>query len=179
MTSNRLFLAIVLAISTCYSSSPVFAAAPAGLRNKTIHISYSIAVPRRGSDGKESVGTSTITRTIYVSSLGRAFIKRADFGGRKGHARSFGEAAPEDPGRTFQFEGSRMILTTSAGDNGAEQVTISFDSRFRTCSVTAKFGSSGSGRSWVSFKGERFTATGPTSISNATCSIEDGNGIAQ
>ena len=177
MTRNGRLLAIAFAI--CLGFSPVFAGAPAGLRNKTIHVSYVEATPRRGADGKEAIGSRTVSRAIYVSSLGRAFTKRTDWGGKRGRAQSLGQAAPEYTSRNYRFEGSRLIITSAAGEHGAQQLTINFDSGFQTCSMDVKTGSSGGARTWNNFHGERMTATGPTSISNTSCSIQNGNEFAQ
>ena len=177
MTSNRLFQAIVFAI--CVNWCPVLAAAPAGLLNKTIHVSYLVAALAKRSDGKEKTASGTILRTIYVSSLGRAFTRRADIGSARGRQRFFRATAPEDTSRNFKFEGSRLIITAPAGDNSAQLIIINFDSSFQTCSVVVKTGSSGGARTWIGFNGQRYTATGPTSISNTSCSIESGNAFAQ
>jgi len=177
MTSNRLLQAIVFA--TCIGFSPVFAAAPAGLRNKTIHVSYTATTPVKRPDGKERSGSSTVLRTIYVSSLGRAFVKRALIGSAKSHQRSFRETAPEDLSRSLRFEPSRLIMTVPAGANGAQQMIVNFDSSFQTCSVDVKTGSSGGARTWIGLNGQRYTATGPVLISNTRCSIENGNEFVQ
>ena len=95
MTRNRFFQAILFAICTCFT--PVFAAAPAALRNKTIHVSYFVATPSKGDNGNEHVGSRTITRTIYVSSLGRAFVKK---GGHRGTKRPQGSPLTGGPRRS-------------------------------------------------------------------------------
>ena len=173
MPSSNFFRAIIVAI--CFTPNLALADAPAGLRNKTIRVSFVSATPAI-REGKEVPASRSIARTIYVSGLGRAFTRRSDVAieGRS----KVGEGGPGAT-RGYRFEGSRLIIAVRAGSNGARQVVINFDSSFRTCSVNVKTGSEGGPRSWTGLNGKRYTATRPTTISNTSCSIENGNAFAQ
>src|SRR5690349_747297 len=104
-------------------------AAPAQLLNKTIRISYTSNVP--AADGL-NYPPRTNTLTIYVSSLGRVFMKRTSRAG------GYGEGQ-ETVGGNFSFVGSKLIGTRRFG-NGAARIEISFDNAFQSCSVNGIVG---------------------------------------
>jgi hypothetical protein len=52
-------------------------AAPAGLLNKTVHISFARSIPNIGSDGKSENTPRLFYMTLYVSGAGRIFSKIA------------------------------------------------------------------------------------------------------
>ena len=171
----RRFCAAVLLL-LLIGIGPVLAAAPAGLRNKTIHVSYVPTTPAI-RDGKQVAASRAISRTIYVSSVGRAFVQRSD---RAAKLNKVGEGGPEATSRAYRFEGSRLFITVRAGGNAARQIVVNFDSNFQSCTVDVKTGvAGGSARTWIGLNGHRYTATGPTSISNPTCSISNGNAFAR
>ena len=52
-------------------------AAPAGLLNKTVHVSFARSIPNIGSDGKSENTPRLFYMTLYVSGAGRIFSKIA------------------------------------------------------------------------------------------------------
>lgn len=164
--------AILLGMST-----PSFAA-PAGLLNKSIHISYATFIPARTADGRLNRGTRKVAMTVYVSSEGRIFLKKVNRTGRFG--RDFA-AAPERTARGFHFAGSTLVGALGArSGNMAAQWKVSFDSSFQTCSAEVIVGGAGGAPiNWIALNGERYTATGRPTISDVTCSVENGNAFAK
>lgn len=173
---GRKLLVQMLAVVASVGLSPVLASPPAGLLNKTIRVSFVSTTPVKRADGKEMSPSHAISRTIYVSSLGRAFTQRSVIGGR-GRSK-VGEAGPGATSRDYRFEGSRLIISFHLGRHGARQVAVNFDRNFQSCTVDVKTGSEGGARTWIGLDGNRYTATGPASISNPSCSISDGNAFA-
>lgn len=173
---GRKQLVQMFAVMASVGLSPVLASPPAELRNKTIHVSFVSTTPVKRGDGKEMSPSHAISRTIYVSSLGRAFTQRSVVGGR-GRSK-VGEAGPGATSRGYRFEGSRLIITIRYGSHGARQVAVNFDRNFQSCTVDVKTGSEGGARTWIGLDGNRYTAAGPASISNPSCSISNGNAFA-
>jgi hypothetical protein len=91
---------IVSVAAILLSTSTASLAAPAGLLNKSIHISYATFIPARTADGRINRGTRKVSMTIYVSSAGRIFLKKANRTG--GLGRDF-EAAPERTAHGFHL----------------------------------------------------------------------------
>src|SRR5690348_6374065 len=98
-------------------------AAPAEVLNKTVTVSYTVAIPARGADGSTVPGVRNATRTIYISSAGRAFgrVSRQD-GNRSSETK---EAGPGERGNTYRFEGSRLVGVMPFV-SGAAQMAITF-----------------------------------------------------
>jgi hypothetical protein len=91
--------------------------APAGLLNKTITISFVASGTSKFPDGHTINFNTSITRTIYVSSAGRLFMRNvvASANGRRSASGDFG---PDDtgasegyhPGRgTFAFQATSLL----------------------------------------------------------------------
>src|SRR5689334_1233440 len=110
------------AILLCMSTASL--AAPAGLLNKSIHISYGLFIPGRTSDGRINRSGRKVSVTIYVSSAGRIFFKGMN---RAGHFGRDFEAAPERTARGFHFAGSTLVgAHASPFGNIAGQLKVSF-----------------------------------------------------
>ena len=134
---------------------------PAQLLNKTVVVSFSVAWPG-------NPGTLAIQRLIYVSTKGRIFARGT---------RSTGNAADTNdvsPGN-YRYEGGRIVGVTKL-ESGANQITISFDPAFTSCTAALQFGRP-SGESY-----RHRVPTGATVASNSTptasgvsCAIRDGN----
>jgi hypothetical protein len=159
----------------CLTLGSAFAA-PAGLLNKTVHVSFAMSVPNTGSDGKSVTTPRTYDMTLYVSSAGRVFYK-----GVQRHGNNYGrdiEAGPERTGASFQFSGSQLVGTAASG-NAATRVTVTFDSGFQSCTVSVVSGGSGGRMVWKGLNGVTYTATGPATYSAQTCSVQSGNAFAR
>jgi hypothetical protein len=151
------------------------ASVPAGLFNKTITTSFTVAIPAKGADGSTLTAQRNITKTMYVSSAGRIFARNFRTNGKNVQDV---EAGPERTGASFHFDGANLVGTIPIG-NGASQLIISFGSGFQSCTAQAVLGREG-GRTfiWKGLNGIMYTATGAASVSSPSCSIQSGNAFA-
>ncbi|THD61690.1 MAG: hypothetical protein E7813_21510 [Bradyrhizobium sp.] len=156
-----------------FVTSPLLAQGiPAQLRNKTIHISATFSTPMMGRSGP-TVGSQISTGIIYISTLGRIFVR--DSHRTKGGGSS---AAEKAPGETrWRFVGGKLVANVSA-ISGAVLLEISFDGSFQSCTFSGIVGHEG-GKSfkWVGVNGTKHESTGSSTISGASCSITEGNGL--
>jgi hypothetical protein len=162
--------ALLLPIGSASASS-----APPQLHNKTINVGMSINLPSRAGDGSASRKTRNIERVIYISSKGRIFIRVSRQAGRFSQERELG---PRVTGGRFQFAGHRMIGTLKF-ISGAGQMTITFNPSFTGCTVDVIMGHE-AGKAIVhkGLNGKIYTATGPATVSQRSCSVRDGNPFA-
>lgn len=151
-------------------------AAPSELLNKSITVSYTVTIPARGQDGSVVPGVRNATRTIYISSAGRAFgrVSRQD-GNRYSETK---EAAPGERGNTLRFEGEKLVGVMPFV-SGAAQMTITFGQGGQSCDANITVGrDSGKTLKWKGVNGMTYEATGTPSISNVRCAIRAGNAFA-
>lgn len=134
--------------------------------------------PGRTADGRINRSTRKVSMTIYVSSTGRIFLKKVNRTGRFG--RDFA-AAPTRTARGFHFAGSTLVgVLRDRSGNMAAQWKVSFDSSFQSCSAEVIVGGAGGAPiNWIALNGDRYTATGRPTISDMTCSVENGNAFAK
>jgi hypothetical protein len=166
---------VVVAAFVACGFNPALAVPSSALFNKTIRISYAAYRPNRGADGSSVNTPRRVSIIIYISSIGRVFDKTTRQHGGYGQD---SEYAPEQTSGSFQFSGSKMVGTSRSG-NAANQMTVAFDGNFQSCTVEIRSGGeSGSPMVWTGLNGIRYTATGPTTYSAQTCSIEAGNGLS-
>jgi len=164
----------LFAAALCLGIHPALAA-PAGLLNKTIHISYGFYIPGKSAVGTTNGGGRTESVILYISSAGRVFGKRASRAARGGDDRLGG---PETTAGNTRFEGSSLVATRRFG-NAAGQMTVKFDGNFQTCKADFVVGGeNGAHMTWVGLNGEKYTQTGPPTFSAVTCSMENGNAFA-
>lgn len=151
-------------------------AAPAGLLDKTVRISWFQQVPgvAVGTNQSMSAGRAVMV-TLYVSSAGRVFAKLASRTGQHTGERTLG---PERS--AFHAEGTKLVGTLHpAASNGATMITVSFDSSFQSCSLQVILGSeNGKPLEWIGLNGARAIATGHPTISSQTCAVSGGNPFA-
>jgi hypothetical protein len=149
-------------------------AVPAELLNKSVTVSYTVTIPARGADGSNVPGVRNATRTIYISSAGRAFgrVNRRD--GRQSETK---EAAPGERANTLRFEGSKLVGVMPFV-SGAAQMTISFQGG-SSCDAAISVGrDQGKTLKWKGVNGMTYEATGPATVSNIRCSVSAGNAFA-
>ena len=158
--------------------SPLLAAAaPAELLNKTVTVSYTITIPAKGPNGVVRTGTRNATRTIYISSAGRAFGRVSRRDARGGSETK--EAAPGERGNTLRFEGSRLVGVMPFV-SGAAQMSITFGAGGQSCDAAITLGrDSGKALQWKGVNGATYVAVGQPSVSNVSCSIRAGNAFAE
>jgi hypothetical protein len=160
----------------CTSIYPALAAAPAGLLNKTVRVSFGLLIPGKSAVGTTNGSGRTMSVILYVSSAGRIFAKRVSRASRgEGEDRLGG---PESNAGNFHFAGSALVATSKFG-NAAGQMTIKFDGGFQSCSADVMVGGeNGAPMTWVGLNGEKYTQTGRPTISSVTCSVQNGNAFA-
>jgi hypothetical protein len=155
-----------------------YAAAPPELLNKTVTVSYTVTIPAKGADGSSVPGVRNATRTIYISSAGRAFgrVNRAD--GARQKISETKEAAPGERGNTLRFDGARLVGVMPFV-SGAAQMTVTFGQGGQSCDASIVIGrDNGKTLKWKGVNGVTYEATGSPSISNVRCSIRAGNAFA-
>jgi hypothetical protein len=176
MKSRIVLIAVVLiAVATCFSFDASLAS-PAGLLNKTVHISWFQQTPgvAVGTNEDMSKGRS-VAVTLYVSGAGRVFAKVE---GRTGQ--STGERAIGPEGSAFRSEGTKLVGTLHSGSsNGATRIVVSFDGGFQSCNVDVILASpGGKPLEWTALNGVRAIATGHPKISSQSCAVSTGNPFA-
>jgi hypothetical protein len=155
--------------------SALAGSAPSQLYNKTINVGMSINLPGRAGDGTTVTKTRNIDRVIYVSSKGRIFLRVSRQAGRLSQEKELG---PGVTSSRFQFSGNRMIGTLKF-ISGAGRMTITFNPSFTGCTVDVIVGHE-AGKAIVhkGLNGKTYTATGPATVSQRTCSVRAGNPFA-
>jgi hypothetical protein len=162
--------------AACLMSNPLRAeGAPPQLRNKTIVASWimqrTVMTPR----GERHSPAIPISRTIYVSSTGRFFVKAS----RNSHEAEVapGDKTPRGGAREMRFSGGKIVAMAQFGA-AAGRMIVSFDSSYSSCSVHISYGKP-NGQS-VSFRNRRGVPIEvlDVSYSGERCAIRDGNAFA-
>jgi len=170
-------------VATLVTAGAAFAGpAPKQLYNKSVMVNWVESVLQKASDGSSRNPQINTTRTIYVSSAGRLFVKGTRsinnrmYQGTKNTARG-----PDGSGGgsgNFSFEGDRMI-GTAVFDGGARRMTVSFDPSFSSCTATVVYGKSGSAnQKWQSLDGNTTYEVISISVGAVGCSVREGNAVA-
>ncbi|MFZ5734611.1 MAG: hypothetical protein ACOY4O_17895 [Pseudomonadota bacterium] len=171
-------LAMPLALFCLCAATPASAQAPKQLHNKSIFTSTTISIPGRGSDGSTSDRPRSIERVIYVSSAGRVFAKVTRSVGKN---QKQAERGPEQTGGGsggLRFVGNRLTGVLQF-QSGASLMNIDFDPSFQSCTVSVIMGrDSGKPIVWKGLNGVTYTSTGAPVIGGHSCSIRDGNALA-
>lgn len=150
--------------------------APRQLLNKTVRVSFTLTNTLRRPDGRIVTGGKSVVQLFYVSSAGRIFVKRiAD--GQSGEAGP-GEATTNSGiARSASFQGGKLIAIANRG-GGAGRTIVSFEPSYASCTADMQYGKP---------EGQTVTRRGPrggilelisTSYSGQSCSIMDGNQVA-
>jgi hypothetical protein len=157
-----------------FVTSPLLAQSiPTQLQNKTIHISATFSTPIMGRSGP-TIASKISTSTIYVSTLGRIFV-RSDQRANNGTT-SASEKSPRETG--WRFSGGKLVNRFSTVSGAATLLEVSFDGSFQNCEYSGIMGHvSGKSYSWKGLNGKRYEATGQGTMSGASCSVTAGNGL--
>lgn len=173
--SGACLIAAVIAIWTV----PAFADAPRQLYNKTIQISWSVAVAQTGPDGQKKNVAVAVNHTVYVSSAGRLFERSSRAAGKGRRQSENGPEATKNGGGEatgLHFAGNKLVGNTAFAQ-GARQFTATFDPGFSSCTVSVVFGREGGGLKRKGVDGVMYTIDSMTA-SGESCSIRDGNPFA-
>jgi hypothetical protein len=146
MTARHLIS--LLAISLLATAEAKAGSAPRQLHGKSITLSWSESgVFTRG--GSSLSNTYNLVRTIYISRVGRAFI-RGTTGGRG--ARMTKEAGPERTAGSVDFKGN-SVVAYQVNRGIARRITVTLDPTFSGCSAAVAVGKSGPGTSIEGYDG--------------------------
>ncbi len=148
-------------------------AAPQQALNKTVQLTFNVYTPGKSPDGRVVNVTRNFTQQLYISSQGRLFVRMAT------RAVNLTGGKLDAPGEgNFRFVGDK-IVGLHQHVSGASQQIITFDSAFQTCSASIATGrESGKPFSWKGLDGVVYTATAKPEISGVTCSVSQGNAVA-
>ncbi len=161
--------AVLLAAADAHAAT-----APAQLRGKSILLNWGESgTYKRLSDGKENASTGKISRTIYVSQPGRAFVRASSVSGPYANS---SEAGPEKTAESVSFNGNTMIAI-GVNTGVARRISVTFDPAFSSCTGAVTIGKSGPGTRIKGFDGAMYEVLSmqPGSVS---CAIRDGNSLA-
>jgi hypothetical protein len=153
------------------------AGAPAAALNKTVTVSFTTSGNAKSADGVTKGFSTAVTRTIYVSSAGRLFMRHVAMTGRFQRG---GDFTPDDSRQgkgNFHFEGNKLIGVIPYAA-GARQIAISFDAGFSSCAASVIEGHQAGGAiSRLGPNGVRYEITSATT-SSPRCSVQSGNAFA-
>jgi hypothetical protein len=145
-------------------------AAPEGMLNKTVSIAFTITIPARGADGSTQANPRAITRTIYISSQGRVFVRASR---RVGNNSATAERGPGESG--LRVSGNSLV-GVFVFPSGASQLTVNFDASFSSCTAQIILGAEkGKPIVYKGINGVTYTQTGPAQVSGVSCSVRAGN----
>jgi hypothetical protein len=162
--------------SACLVSNPLHAeSVPPQLRNKTVSASWimqrTVMTPR----GERQSPQIPISRTIYISSAGRFFVKAS----RNSHDAEVapGDKTPRGGARDMRFSGGTIVGMAQFGA-AAGRMIISFDPGYSSCNVQITYGKPNGQR--ATFRNRRGLEIEVLDVrySGQTCSIRDGNVFA-
>lgn len=171
--ASRLFL--VSLVSAVSSGAAQAASLPSQALGKTVTFSYTASIPTKLPNGTIKTTSRTETRTIYISSAGRMFMRNSRH--NSANASETVEQGPDRTSGTLRYADGAIVGAVGLV-SGAYQFTIKFDSGFQTCSATMIFGRSAgeTARKWTSVDGKMLEAAGKGSVSTS-CSVAAGNSL--
>jgi hypothetical protein len=152
------------------------AGAPRELSNKTIVENWVIQQTWRDNSGVTRNAGVPRTRTIYISSQGRPFVRDVRDIKYTSHLAPNEKTNPVGGVSSTRFEGGQLV-TIDGQIQGANRTLVNFDASFSTCTMTWSAGSSGGKMRWQLPNGQTVDILS-ASGSNYSCSIKEGNGFA-
>jgi hypothetical protein len=166
----------ILAVPTVCAAAD----APPQLRNKTVTASWSVNNTFVAPNGKVFTPTVSQSRTIYVSSAGRFFVKGSvsSRNGSETHEVAPGDRTPAGTARSMGFEGGKIVGMAVLKTGAAGRMVISFDQGYSTCSVDVMVGRPGPNPMTVRAPNGVPLEVRSQIISGQSCSISDGNPFA-
>ena len=169
----RRHLAVATVVATL--AVPALAAVPPQVMNKTIIISYTVSGENKNSIGQERGFSAQVSRTIYVSSSGRLFVRWRTSAGKFSRGE---DVAPGKGHAKFSFQGNRLVGIVPFVQ-GARQVTVTFDASFSTCTASIIEGHTAGGMiRWIGSDGEIYEVISATT-SPPSCTVQSGNAFAR
>ena len=165
----------ILCFAAVFGIAPAMAA-PQGILDKTVTVSWTTSGTAKRADGTGGSFANQNTRTIYISSAGRPFL-RMQLRGRNNSRE--GNLAPDQASSKggVSFQGN-LLVGTETFMSGARQYRVTFDPSFSTCTVQVIDAKSGGTN--IMRKGADGAMYEITSVSTGSpaCSIQSGNAFA-
>ena len=162
------------ALVSTLSTSSFAGAAPSGLHNKTVSLSWGQTTTwRRLSDNKTGSSNFVIAREIYISSAGRSFVRNRGVSGAVGGA---SDSGPEKTASRVVFNGNTM---TAFSDRGGLlwHITVNFEPSFSSCSATVSIAREGQKAKTTGVDGAEYENLS-ASAASPSCSVKEGNTFA-
>jgi hypothetical protein len=161
--------------------SPALAEVPAAALNKTITISFTATGTAKRPDGTTTPFNTSVTRTVYISTVGRLFMRHTASNAKLQATRGgdFDPAAQSaGKGGSFNFQGNKLVgVLPYAG--GARQISVTFDANFSSCTASVIEGNAGSGSFKRKAPDGKVYEISNASTTGVSCSIQSGNAFAQ
>jgi hypothetical protein len=158
--------------------------APTGLRGKSVIVSWIEDRSLRAvGEATFRQNRATFSRSIYISTEGRPFVRTTVTPGRRtGSAEAVGEGGRSFAGGALEvrFQGRILIMTTTMTAGGARRLTVEFADGFDSCTarvVTAKETGAKVIRGKSLVTGRPMEVQSVTA-SGATCTVRSGNVFA-
>jgi hypothetical protein len=169
MTRLMVFFAAMMGASSAF-------AAPAGLLDKTVTMSWSTSGSGTRADGKNVSFSNVNVRVVYVSSAGRTFLRKEVRGRKAARGADVGPGEGGSKG-SVRLEGNRLIGAETFV-SGARQYVATFDSGFSSCSLSVIDAKAGGAK--IQRKGPDGAMYVIDSVSSGSpsCSIQSGNAFA-
>ena len=143
--------------------------------NKTVIVSFSVTVTAKDQAGHERTTSRNVTKTMYISSAGRVFVRNNRRAGKFGQDN---EKGPEATAGNFALHGNTMTGTL-VFISGASRMVVTFAPDFQSCTAqVAMARESGKAFTFKGLNGKILTATGPAVVSSPSCSVQTGNAFA-
>jgi hypothetical protein len=169
MTRLIVFLTVLFSASSAFS-------APAALLDKTVTMSWSTSGSGTRADGTQVSFSNVNTRTVYISSAGRTFLRMEVKGRRaaRGAERGPGEGGPKG---SVRLEGNRLV-GAEAFASGARQYVATFDPGFSSCTLSVIDAKAGGAKIQRRGPDGAMYVIDSVSTGSPNCSIQSGNAFA-
>lgn len=170
----------VICAALLFAGTIPVAGAPSELLNRTITLTWVNTGTGTRPTGQVVNFQVAHSRTIYVSSAGRLFVRATRSVMGRGNAttrtREVGPGEIGTPARDMHFSGNTLV-GTQAFPSGAAQYVVTF-SGASSCSVSVVFGKSGSAPIRLRGPDDVMYEISDIRAASPSCSIRDGNAFA-
>jgi hypothetical protein len=169
------FLTVFLSfLSAAWLSAAMAGGAPAQLYNKSIDVFWGENTSnKKVADGTVVNSSNRLELVVYVSSMGRPFVRFTS--GNNYHSRT-GEFGPEVAGGHANFNGNTLVMAAQNKTGVARQITVNFDANFSGCTASVMSGKTGASPTWKGFDGQPYQVLA-VNVGSSSCSIKDGNAV--
>jgi hypothetical protein len=149
-------------------------AAPQQMLNKTVLVQWGESLVEQTPDGRTIAPNLRHSRTIYISSAGRTFVKSQAMS--RGAGREGASGPDSDSAGSWTFQGN-TLLGTFENIAVARRITVSFDASGSGCNATVVVGKRGAHPKWMGVDGVTYELM-QDNVGTVNCSISNGNAFA-